>query len=459
MKLRAPDAMAGPGVSAPALLSLASDCRDTSRGLADEAGFGAGRGAGPPPGDLQWQGSAADGHRQWHERFEAAAADIVVAIDAVGTALDELAWTTARSTSAVAELRAQLAALDPAGSVVGVQLFAVWRRYDQVMAAQDDAESAAVLAVAGATEVLRRVRFTLPRILGLTRQQWRDVGRGVGDVAWDAGPGTVTWAQRWLTVPGLLGAFDPVDEAENDARAWLDDAGGGSDDTATYRWVYGGATAATVALPVPSGKAAAAARVGRAVRGADDAVRGADDAVRSADDMPGGADEAAAALRPVGPGIAAAGPPLPPQARVALRDYTADGFWDMNLALRSGRVVPGTDMARRVEALSAALSQLPAYRGMVYRGTDLTPRQLERYAPGQVVEELSFTSAARIEGGAFPGNVRFEIDSVSGKDVSEYAIIKEEVEVLFDHHSAFRVVGRYQEPDDTVVIVMRELSR
>ncbi|GEM_PF-5605646 len=438
MHVRSVEAMVGPAASAARLRLLAGDLRTT-------AAVVGGVGTRPLGAAGQWQGPAADAHRQWSDRFIRACDGVTDAVMLAAQALDVAADATARSSGVVAELRSQLDMATVAAD--GVAVMAVWARYDQVMATQDRAEITATGAIAQTERALSGLRFTEPRVLGLTGQQWRDVGRGLGDAAWEAGPGAATWAQRWLTVPGLLGLYDPLDQAEDDARAWLDEAGGGRDDTATYDWAYGGVTVATIALPVPSGRARLAVKGAELAEGAVDAGRGAD----RLDGSIGG-------LRQAGES-GGAGPTLSPRAQSAIAEYTDDGYWALNLALRSGSVAPGSPVAQRVDDLSKALSELPAYQGVAYRGTDLSAGQLNRYTPGEVVREPAFTSASRVVDGAFPGNAIFRIDSTTGRDVSSYSTIAMEAEVLFDHRTVFEVTRRHVDDNGVTVIYMRDLGQ
>jgi hypothetical protein len=60
--------------------------------------------------------------------------------------------------------------------------------------------------------------------------------------------------------------------------------------------------------------------------------------------------------------------------------------------------------------------------------------------PGNIVTEEAFTSATRDRGISFPGQLRFEIISKTGKLVAEYSSKVGEEEVLFDQGTQFKVL-------------------
>lgn len=140
----------------------------------------------------------------------------------------------------------------------------------------------------------------------------------------------------------------------------------------------------------------------------------------------------------------------------AIAHYTGSGYWEMNQQLRARTVTPGSSMEQRVEALSTALGKLPKYEGPVFRGTILTPEQISRYEPGKFVTERAFTSTSTDPGKAFPGNVRFLIDSRTGRDVSAYSGAPES-EVLFDRDTVFEVLKTTTDAKGKTVIYLAEV--
>ena len=122
----------------------------------------------------------------------------------------------------------------------------------------------------------------------------------------------------------------------------------------------------------------------------------------------------------------------------AIKDYSGAAYGQVNSHLRNGVPMPGylSDVS---DNLSSALSKLPDYKGMVYRGTDLDPAQVARYVPGQTVTESAFTSSSSTR--PFPGNTQFTIMSSSGKDISGLSSIPNEDEVLFNKGAHFTVLS------------------
>jgi hypothetical protein len=206
---------------------------------------------------------------------------------------------------------------------------------------------------------------------------------------------------------------------------------------------FGGATgrsAREAAEAYARGGADDAARVGRGA--VDDVARGrgavTDDAGRGG----AGADDAL--------------PALDAADLDAIAHYTGSGYWEMNQQLRARTVAPGSTMEQRIEALSTALGKLPKHEGPVFRGTILTPEQISRYEPGKFVTERAFTSTSTDPGKAFPGDVRFLIDSRTGRDVSAYSGAPES-EVLFDRDTVFEVLRTTTDAKGKTVIYLAEV--
>jgi hypothetical protein len=141
--------------------------------------------------------------------------------------------------------------------------------------------------------------------------------------------------------------------------------------------------------------------------------------------------------------------------RAALRDYTGDGYQDLNAALRSGILTP--DQQARIDAINRALAKLPDYQGIVVRGTDLPQDVLDRYQPGSTVTERAFTSTTTdpaVAGGDFPGNTEFRILSQAGTDVSPYSAYPHESEILFGSGTDFYVQDRFVDPATAKTVIV-----
>jgi hypothetical protein len=193
----------------------------------------------------------------------------------------------------------------------------------------------------------------------------------------------------------------------------------GDDDTPS--WTAIGIEAALILIPVGIGKVASVVRAG-----------GAGTLAAAA----GGADELVTAT---GTGARA----LTAADRVALADYTGDGFTYLNGVLRGGSDAEKALIQPRVDAISTVLSKLPRYEGTLFRGTNLPVSVIERYVPGAVIEHPAFTSTSLRVLDEFKGNTQFIIDSVNGRQIGALSNFPNESEVLLDAGTKFKVLGRY----------------
>lgn len=93
---------------------------------------------------------------------------------------------------------------------------------------------------------------------------------------------------------------------------------------------------------------------------------------------------------------------------------------------------------------------------MTISSADLGPVE-KRYAPGAVVTENQFVSSdVSIP---FGGNVTFEIDSLTGRDIKDLSIYGDsESEVLFAPGTSFRVVERTVQ-DEKLHIKLQEIKK
>ncbi|MFE7799426.1 ADP-ribosyltransferase [Nocardia sp. NPDC057440] len=133
----------------------------------------------------------------------------------------------------------------------------------------------------------------------------------------------------------------------------------------------------------------------------------------------------------------------------ALTRYTANGYKDLNEALRSGRLTE--EQAARVRQLNEALDKYPNYEGPVVRRTTLPSNALEEYNVGTTVTEAGFTSTSRSTSAAFDGTTEFQIVSKTGKnieDASQHGPYsgRNEQEVLFKPGTKFNVIDKFVDP-------------
>ncbi|MEO0532346.1 MAG: DUF4157 domain-containing protein [Cyanobacteria bacterium P01_A01_bin.123] len=93
--------------------------------------------------------------------------------------------------------------------------------------------------------------------------------------------------------------------------------------------------------------------------------------------------------------------------------------------------------------ISAAINNLPPYKGRCFRGGNMPPEKRNQYKKGDVVTEAGFTSATINTIKTFSGNTYYVIDSLGGgayiSPVSDKGA--EEQEVLFPHNSKFKVIN------------------
>jgi ADP-ribosyltransferase exoenzyme len=144
--------------------------------------------------------------------------------------------------------------------------------------------------------------------------------------------------------------------------------------------------------------------------------------------------------------------------------YSSDGYININEELRTSE---GKAINSYGKLLVKALSKLPNYEGIVYRGANLAKNELERYKKAlktnTPITEYSFvsTSKARLIAMAFNGNCLFRIVSKSGKEIDKIAKFgvhghPDEKEVLFNPNCEFEILAITNETTYTL-ITMEEL--
>lgn len=109
--------------------------------------------------------------------------------------------------------------------------------------------------------------------------------------------------------------------------------------------------------------------------------------------------------------------------------------------------------------LKAVLQKMPPFVGQVYRGSDLSKKERERYQPGRIVHEPTFLSSSRQKRIAyqFCGNSMFSLLSWErGRSVERLSKFgsnssQNEKEVLFLPGTRFRVLGVTKERSYTLI--------
>ena len=111
-----------------------------------------------------------------------------------------------------------------------------------------------------------------------------------------------------------------------------------------------------------------------------------------------------------------------------------------------------------LESSVAGLEKLPSYEGTVYRGVTLSPESIAKYVPGETVVESAFTSTSKTMGTSFPGNTKFVIQSLEGKDVSLLSKYPGEQEILFRPGSPFKVLSKTTDASGKTTIFLKEIK-
>jgi len=132
---------------------------------------------------------------------------------------------------------------------------------------------------------------------------------------------------------------------------------------------------------------------------------------------------------------------IPKEQLVAVRGYITADFARIDAALRRLDEAELKELDAYIRLATYGLFHLPSFRGVVYRGCDLSPEALAHYIPGSVVFEHAFISAAANPARRFPGNTTFVIACINGRDVSLLADDPEEREVVFFTGTRFKVLA------------------
>lgn len=150
---------------------------------------------------------------------------------------------------------------------------------------------------------------------------------------------------------------------------------------------------------------------------------------------------------------------------VAIFDYTAEGYSQINDDLRTG--APSADTRTYAATLNGALAKLPDYQGEVYRGARLNQGTLDPYqnAATQLkggnqhatVTELGFGSSSKARGvaedfGGISATMMF-ISGNGGKDISGFSRSPSEQEVLWPSGQQYKVLDFAKGHDSQAGIV------
>ena len=157
-------------------------------------------------------------------------------------------------------------------------------------------------------------------------------------------------------------------------------------------------------------------------------------------------------------------PTLTVYERSIIYKYSEDGYEYVNETLRKSS---GASITEFGKVLNSSLSKLENYEGLVFRGVELNPSELQQYidamAKNEVIVENAFISATKSQLTAFSfgRNARFIIYSKTGKEIEKIAKFgkhhpQNEKEVLFKSGRSFTVLDVTKEQNYTL-ITMEEL--
>jgi hypothetical protein len=144
----------------------------------------------------------------------------------------------------------------------------------------------------------------------------------------------------------------------------------------------------------------------------------------------------------------------------AINFYTRSAYKALNQRLRHN-LSPMQITREEIDVFSAtnllddALAKLPAFEGVVYRGTFLPYSIRANMQPGTIFSDHAFMSTSAIEDRVFGGNVNFIITSRSGRKIVDFSDYPAEAEVLFPAGTRFIVKNVVPNPADRNVLIVK----
>jgi hypothetical protein len=232
-----------------------------------------------------WTGQAAEAEQHRARRFRRLGQELADCLTAAADGLRRLSDDTARAEVLARDLRERAISAELTGDVDEGER--VRSRYADVMNRWEAECRRAAATVAVAAEAVPAAgSWSVGAGSAPATEQWREAVRALGDLAWEAGPGTLATALRWSPL-GWLGAYDGAVTALEDARVRLHELGGATGSGSTYWSVYGVGAVGMAVVPGPVGKRPAVTAAG--VLPGDDVARAGDDlaGVRTGGGPPG----------------------------------------------------------------------------------------------------------------------------------------------------------------------------
>ncbi len=150
----------------------------------------------------------------------------------------------------------------------------------------------------------------------------------------------------------------------------------------------------------------------------------------------------------------------------AIYYYTDRDFVKFNEVLRKWEtkdLLPEPEILKDIAALMSGLRKLPAVTYKVNRFDQLPVEFLDSLSTGKQFKISSFWSSTKLSSlEAFDSrtsNVKFIIESKTGRDISSHSLRPEEEEVLFMPKTYFEVISQSTNPEGKRIINLRELYR
>lgn len=124
-----------------------------------------------------------------------------------------------------------------------------------------------------------------------------------------------------------------------------------------------------------------------------------------------------------------------------LETYTGDGSSDFNDIL-NGKFNRWPAPSDCISALENAITKVPIFSGLVYRGVHYGPKVVEKHKVGAIVEYPAFTSSSINKREEYFSTHWLLIHSKTGKNISKCSLeYKGEEEVIFPPKTKFRVLS------------------
>lgn len=150
-----------------------------------------------------------------------------------------------------------------------------------------------------------------------------------------------------------------------------------------------------------------------------------------------------------------------PAESLGMYEYTGNFYKDINPYLRSGRIPPDADFDTSIRVINSGLDKLKTYKGVVYRGADLSSEVIDEYKKalktGKPFVEKHYLSTSKDREKAFTKNTKYQITSKTGAEIEEISQFGSEKEILFKEGTKFKILEVYVDSDGYNRIVMEEV--